>query len=402
MRVTRNLRQALHGVTVNKGNTILMTLGVIIGIASLTIIVAIGEGTKQKALERIIEMGFGTDSFMTMAGAGKLFFGKAQMPTNLTLEDVDDIRALPTVQLVIPMQSMSMRAVYKRNNTFSSVNGVTPPWRPSGQWVMSDGVFFTDEDMDRKAKVVVLGATPARKLFQNEDPIGKMIRIGSVYFKVIGVMKQKGVTESGHDPDDRMVIPLTTSTSRLFHQTYLRNMKIQVTSPSLVLTTMDNVRQILRRNHNLSFLADDDFRFVTPEGIMEWITREQQAMNSMLILISTVSLLVGGIVIMNIMLVSISERIREIGVRRCFGARRSDITQQFLFESVFVSLLGGALGIILGVAISSALKKSGLLPAYISWEPFVLAFLFSTAVGLIFGIQPARKAAFLNPEETLR
>lgn len=402
MRVFRNLRQALHGVTVNKGNTVLMTLGVIIGIASLTVIVAIGEGTKQKSLDRIVEMGFGVDSFMVMAGAGKLFQVKAQMPTSLTLQDADDLRALPGVQLVVPMQMQRMRAIYKRNTTTSSVNGATPPWQISGQWFMADGNFFTDEDMERKAKVVVLGATPARKLFINEDPLGKMIRIGSVYFKVIGVMRQKGTTESGHDPDDRMVIPLTTSTSRLFHQTHLRSMRIQVTNPSEVLDTMESVRRILRRNHNLSFLAEDDFRFVTAEGIMEWVTKEQQSMNRMLILISTVSLLVGGIVIMNIMLVSVRERIREIGVRRCFGARRSDITQQFLFESIFVSLLGGALGIVLGVVISYALKQSGLLPAHITWQPFVLAFVFSTIIGLVFGIQPARKAAFLNPEETLR
>ena len=379
-----------------------MTLGVVIGIASLTVIVAIGEGTKQKSLERIIEMGFGADSFMVMAGAGKIFHAKAQMPTNLTLQDMDDLRALPPVQMVIPIQTQRMRAIYKRNNTTSSVNGTTPPWQTSGQWVMSDGNFFTDEDLERKAKVVVLGATPVRKLFLNEDPLGKMIRIGSVYFKVIGVMRQKGVTESGYDPDDRMVIPITTSTSRLLHQTHLRSMRIQVTNLGELLDTMESVRRILRRNHNLSFLAEDDFRFVTAEGIMEWITKEQQAMNRMLILISTISLLVGGIVIMNIMLVSVRERIREIGVRRCFGARRSDITQQFLFESVFVALLGGALGIILGVAISYALKQSGLLPAYITWQPFALAFVFSTIIGLVFGIQPARKAAFLNPEETLR
>jgi putative ABC transport system permease protein len=152
----------------------------------------------------------------------------------------------------------------------------------------------------------------------------------------------------------------------------------------------------------LSPLADDDFRFVTPEGIMQWVTESEQALNRMLFLISTVSLLVGGIVIMNILLVSIRERIHEIGVRRCFGARRSDITQQFLFESIFVSLLGGAMGAMLGWTLSTGLKRFDLLPTKITWDPFILAFLFSVIVGLVFGIHPARKAACLNPDETLR
>tara|TARA_Y100000294_G_C8432230_1_gene287332 strand:- start:222 stop:719 length:498 start_codon:yes stop_codon:yes gene_type:complete len=165
---------------------------------------------------------------------------------------------------------------------------------------------------------------------------------------------------------------------------------------------MAGVTQILRRNHGLSPLADDDFRFVTPEGIMQWVTESEQALNRMLFLISTVSLLVGGIVIMNILLVSIRERIHEIGVRRCFGARRSDITQQFLFESIFVSLLGGAMGAMLGWTLSTGLKRFDLLPTKITWDPFILAFLFSVIVGLVFGIHPARKAAWLNPDETLR
>ncbi len=189
--------------------------------------------------------------------------------------------------------------------------------------------------MKRKRKVIVLGATPARKLFGEEDPLGKRVRVRDVHFEVIGLLETKGLTESGYDPDDRALIPLATSISRLTNETHLHSIKVLAMRPDLVPQTMENVRFLLRRNHNLSPLAEDDFRFVTPKGIMEWVTESEQAMNRMLILISTVSLLVGGIVIMNILLVSIRERIREIGIRRCFGARRSDITQQFLFESVF-------------------------------------------------------------------
>ncbi|MCH7623865.1 MAG: ABC transporter permease [Nitrospinae bacterium] len=379
-----------------------MTLGIIVGIGSLTVIVAIGEGTKAKVLDRIANLGFGPDSFSVYAGSGRLFFRSGGRTTSLTLEDVDDIRALPTVRLVIPRQRKRIRVIYKKEFTTTRVYGVTPEWQIARNWDITDGIFFSDRHMERKRRVIVLGSTPAKKLFGDKDPIDKMIRVGNVFFRVIGLLEEKGLTESGYDPDDRSLIPLTTSMSRLTHQTYLHSAKVMVMNPSLVENTMEDIRQILRENHNLSPLADDDFRYVTPEGIMQWVTESAQAMNRMLILISTVSLLVGGIVIMNILLVSIRERVHEIGIRRCFGARRSDITQQFLFESVFVSLLGGILGTLIGLTLSIIFQRFDILPTKITWEPFALAFVFSTVIGLVFGIQPARKAAMLSPEEALR
>ncbi len=402
MRITRNLRQALRGLTFNKGNTCLMTLGVVIGIASLTVIVAIGEGTKAKVLERITNLGFGPDSFSVYAGAGRLFFRRSKTPTSMTLEDADDIRAMPGVRLVVPRQRIRIKTIYKDQFTTTRIYGVTPEWQVARNWELSDGQFFTDRDMRLKRKVIVVGSTPARKLFGDVDPIGKLFRVGNVFFEVIGLLEEKGLTESGYDPDDRAVIPLTTSMSRLTNQKHLHSIKVMAMSPAEVTEVMQGVTQILRRNHNLSVLAEDDFRFVTPEGIMQWVTESEQALNRMLILVSTVSLLIGGIVIMNILLVSIRERIREIGIRRCFGARRSDITQQFLFESIFVSLLGGAVGVAMGYLISTGLQRFDLIAARITWEPFALALMFSTLIGLVFGIQPARKAAMLSPEETLR
>lgn len=402
MRITRNLRQALRGLTFNKGNTCLMTLGVVIGIASLTVIVAIGEGTKAKVLERITNLGFGPDSFSVYAGAGRLFFKRSKTPTSMTLEDADDIRAMPGVRLVVPRQRIRIKIIYKNQFTTTRVYGVTPEWQVARNWELFDGQFFTDRDMRLKRKVIVVGSTPARKLFGDVDPIGKLFRVGNVFFEVIGLLEEKGLTESGYDPDDRAVIPLTTSMSRLTNQKHLHSIKVMAMSPAEVEEVMQGVTQILRRNHNLSVLAEDDFRFVTPEGIMQWVTESEQALNRMLVLVSTVSLLIGGIVIMNILLVSIRERIREIGIRRCFGARRSDITQQFLFESIFVSLLGGAVGVAMGYLISTGLQRFDLIAARITWEPFALALMFSTLIGLVFGIQPARKAAMLSPEETLR
>ena len=402
MRIFKNLIQALRGLKLNRGNTLLMTLGVMVGIASLTVIVAIGFGIKVKVLDRISNLGFGPESFSVMAGAGKMFFSRSKNTTSMSLQDAEDLLALPTVRLVVPRQRKRMQIINKKEFTSTRVYGVTPDWQRARGWQVVDGVFLSDTDLDRKKKVVVLGATPVRKLFKDTDPIGKMVRLQNNYYEVIGLLQEKGLTESGYDPDDRALIPLTTSMSRLTHETHLHSIKVVTLDSSQVPKTMEAVKQVLRRNHNLSILSEDDFRFVTPEGIMEWVTESAQAMNRMLILLSTVSLLVGGVVIMNILLVSISERVREIGIRRCFGARKSDITLQFLFESILVSLLGGILGIGLGLSISFGLKRLDILPTQVTWEPFVLSFVFCTLIGLIFGIHPARKAALMSPEESIR
>ena len=402
MRIFKNLIQALRGLKLNRGNTLLMTLGVMVGIASLTVIVAIGIGIKVKVLDRISNLGFGPESFSVMAGAGKMFFSRSKNTTSMSLQDAEDLLALPTVRLVVPRQRKRMQIINKKEFTSTRVYGVTPDWQRARGWQVVDGVFLSDTDLDRKKKVVVLGATPARKLFKDTDPIGKMVRLQNNYYEIIGVLQEKGLTESGYDPDDRALIPLTTSMSRLTRETHLHSIKVVTLDASQVPKTMEAVKQVLRRNHNLSILSEDDFRFVTPEGIMEWVTESAQAMNRMLILISTVSLLVGGVVIMNILLVSISERVREIGIRRSFGARKLDITLQFLFESILVSLLGGILGIALGLSISFGLQRFDILPTQITWEPFVISFVFCTLIGLIFGIHPARKAALISPDESIR
>jgi len=402
MRIYKNLRQALRGLIVNRSNTLLMTIGVMIGISSLTVIVAIGFGIKFKVLNRIANMGFGPESFSVMAGAGKMFFSRSKNTTSMSLQDADDLLALPTVRLVVPRQRKRMQIINKKEFTSTRVYGVTPDWQRARGWHVQDGTFLSDTDLDRRKKVVVLGATPARKLFRDMDPIGKMVRLQNNYYEIIGILQEKGLTESGYDPDDRALIPLTTSMSRLTRETHLHSIKVVTLDASQVPKTMEAVKQVLRRNHNLSILSEDDFRFVTPEGIMEWVTESAQAMNRMLILISTVSLLVGGVVIMNILLVSISERVREIGIRRSFGARKLDITLQFLFESILVSLLGGILGIALGLSISFGLQRFDILPTQITWEPFVISFVFCTLIGLIFGIHPARKAALISPDESIR
>jgi len=193
MRILRNLGQALRGLQLNKGNTFLMTLGIMIGIASLTVIVAIGEGTKSKVLNRIANMGFGPESFSVYSGAGRLFFGRNRNITSMTLQDVDDIRAMPGVAIVVPRQRKRMRIINKKEFTTTRVYGVSPEWQPARQWRVVDGVFFNEMDMDRKRKVIVLGNTPTRKIFGEMDPLGKKIRVGQVFFEVIGILETKGL-----------------------------------------------------------------------------------------------------------------------------------------------------------------------------------------------------------------
>ncbi|MFQ5716890.1 MAG: ABC transporter permease [Nitrospinales bacterium] len=404
MRIFVNLTQALRGLRTNRGNAVLMMLGMAVGVASLTFIVAVGEGAKTLVMNRISKMGLGAESFSVFAGAGRLFFKRpgASAVTSLTLRDADDIQAIPNVRLAVPGQRKRMRIIYKKRFANAPVYGMIPGWQYAWQWSLSDGRYFAEDDMRRKRRVAILGVTPLKKLFGSEDPIGKMIRVNQVFFEVIGVLRQRGATESGFDHDDFVAVPLSVSASRLLRQTHLHSIRVVTIDPNATWETIDEVKRILRRNHKLSALAADDFRFITPRGIMEWVTEMKRAMDRTLALISTLSLLVGGIVIMNIMQVSIQERIREIGIRRCFGASRTDITLQFLFESTLVSLLGGAAGLFFVFAVSVGVRYFGVFPATLPWEVFALAFSLCLAIGVIFGIQPARKAAFLSPEETLR
>lgn len=402
MRFIRIAREAIRGLKSNKVNLVLMMLGIIIGIASLTVIVAIGEGAKTQVLERISQFGFGSEAIYIGAGAGKVFSHRRKKATSLTMEDADVLRELENVKLIAPYQGKRMRVIYKKESSHIRINGITPEWFTARNWEISDGEYISYEDVRDMSKVCIIGATPRKKLFKDEDPIGKFLRINRVYFKVIGLLEEKGVTQSGYDPDDRMVIPLSTSARRLFRQTHLSSLRIQMQNPGQAKETIEQIRSILRERHHLSPTAEDDFRIITPDVLMKWITKSKQTFTIMLGLISTISLLVSGIVIMNIMLVSVNERIKEIGIKRSFGARKSDTLLQFLMESTFISLAGGMLGLVLGAAISISISAFTKMSASINWVSFVLAFIFSVTVGILFGIQPARKATLMNPVQALK
>jgi putative ABC transport system permease protein len=379
-----------------------MMLGIIIGIASLTVIVSIGEGAKTQILSRISQFGFGSEAVYIGSGAGKVFSHRRKKSNTLTLQDAEILGELENVKLIAPYQGKRLRTIYKKESSTTRINGITPEWFTARTWNLTDGDYISDEDLIGMRKVCVIGVTPMKKLFKDEDPIGKFVRINKVYFKVIGIMEEKGVSESGYDPDDRIVIPLTTSARRLFQQVHINSIRLQLHDAHQAKDTIKQIRSILRERHHLATTAEDDFRIITPDVLVEWITKSKNTLTIMLGMISTISLLVSGIVIMNIMLVSVNERIKEIGIKRSFGARKSDILMQFLLESTFVSLSGGMVGLVLGGVINFFISYFSRLKATMSLESFVLAFIFSVLVGILFGLQPARKATLMNPVQALR
>ena len=402
MRIFRIALEAVRGLKSNKVNLVLMMLGIIIGIASLTVIVSIGEGAKTQILSRISQFGFGSEAVYIGSGAGKVFSHRRKKANTLTLQDAEILGELENVKLIAPYQGKRLRTIYKKESSTTRINGITPEWFTARTWNLTDGDYISDEDLIGMRKVCVIGVTPMKKLFKDEDPIGKFVRINKVYFKVIGIMEEKGVSESGYDPDDRIVIPLTTSARRLFQQVHINSIRLQLHDAHQAKDTIKQVRSILRERHHLATTAEDDFRIITPDVLVEWITKSKKTLTVMLGMISTISLLVSGIVIMNIMLVSVNERIKEIGIKRSFGARKSDILMQFLLESTFVSLSGGMIGLVLGGVINFFISTFSRLKATMSLESFVLAFIFSVLVGILFGLQPARKATLMNPVQALR
>jgi putative ABC transport system permease protein len=267
---------------------------------------------------------------------------------------------------------------------------------------VSQGHFFTDQDLAKRGRVAVLGDTTAQELFQNANPLGRMIRINRVPFTVIGVLSTKGASFRGNDRDDRILVPLTTAQRRLSKVDRYSGLRVNLLPWADKAAAVAEAERLLREGHQLPPEALDDFMVVTPEALAGMLTRQSRSMVFMLTFISAVSLLVAGMVIMNIMLVAVTERTREIGLRRALGARRGDITLQFLFESILVALVGGACGLGLGMLLSRSVVLVLDLPVAFSPEGLAVSFLFSSTVGLVFGLLPARRAAALPPAECVR
>lgn len=401
----RLLREAARFLWSSRAYALLMMIGLIIGIASVTVIYELGAGVRERVFSLMANMGFGADAMFVSSGGGRLGLHRpGASARTITLEDVAAIARLDNVEMVSPQLAMRRdRVSHHDRHTSTFVVGVTPEYGAARRWEAATGRFLEPQDESQRRRVAVLGAATAEELFPGETPLGQLIQIGNVPLTVVGVLEAKGgASGSGRSRDDFILTPLSVSMRRLAKEDKVSGLRVNFSDPTRRLETAEEVRLLLRGRHKLAQSAPDDFTITTPDALVAIITRQARAMVVMLTFISAVSLFVSGIVIMNIMLVAVSERAHEIGVRRAVGARRGDILTQVLMESLMVSLVGGACGFGLGALLSWLCTLLFDLPTAFSPVGFGLAFAFSAGVGLFFGLFPARKAAALQPVESLR
>ena len=397
------LRMALRSILKNKMRTTLTMLGIVIGVGAVIIMVAIGNGAQAQIKRQISNLG--TNLIVVTAGStaqGGASQG-AQSFNRLTVDDVKAIKQQATLLAAVsPVIVTRTQVVGGAGNWRAEVNGVSTDYLTIRDWAVSSGALFTDEDVNAKHTVVLLGATVAKNLFADGEPVGSEIRLGKTPFTVIGVLASKGQTANGSDQDDVVLVPYTTAQTRLNGFSFLAQILASAVGPSQLAPAQEEIKGIMRDAHGIARGGLDDFTVRDQTAIAQAATSTSSIMTSLLAAIASVSLVVGGIGIMNIMLVSVTERTREIGIRMAIGARGSDVLLQFLVESIVMCLLGGLVG--LGVGAGGA----QLVARITGWSietPVSAVFLavgFSAAVGIFFGFYPARKAAALDPIQALR
>lgn len=402
MSLSRLIKVSFTALLKYKVRTFLMMLGIIIGIATLTVIVSMTMGAQKKIMQNV--QNFGPNSVMISAGGGKVWGPADENTTTLTLNDATAIKeSIQGIKYIAPFTiHQEQDIIYGNKNTTSVVIGVTPEWTNAWQWFVEKGDFISDEDISSLSKNCVLGQTVVRELFDNQNPIGETVRINNTNFKVIGVMKKRGTSPMGMDMDRRVTVPLPTAMRRLFNITHIGMLRLYLVDPSRLDEVTKSVTSILRERHHISPPEEDDFRVMNSIAIAKAVKGVSQTLVILLGLLSLVALLIGGIVITNIMFISVNERRKEIGIRRAFGARARDIMNQFLGEALIVTVSGGIIGTILGIAMSKGIALVKKMPVTISWEPFIIAIVFSMLVGVLSGLQPAKRAASLDPVEAIR
>ncbi|MFO1518389.1 MAG: ABC transporter permease [bacterium] len=400
--LTRHLKQAVKALTSNKVRTALSMLGIIIGVAAVIAMLALGNGAKKSIETQLASLG---SNLLNLRPGARRVGGVALdigAVTRLTLEDSKDILlSVPSIAKVSPSVSGRAQVVFGHNNASTQVVGATPDYAPMRSYVPTVGRFFTEEEDQKRARVAVLGMTVVRELFGDANPIGESIKINKINFQVIGILPEKGAN-AYRDQDDMIIIPLQTAMHRLLGKDYVDSIDIEVESPEEMDTAKDLIQSLMVKRHRLPPSQQDSFDIRNLAEIQAALSETSRTLSWLLASIAGVSLLVGGIGIMNIMLVSVTERTREIGLRKAIGAKRSAILSQFLIESVVVSLIGGFMGLLLGVSITFALSKLAGWAAYVSLSSVALAVSFSATVGVVFGLWPAQKASRLNPIQALR
>jgi len=404
MEVVAIIRIAMRALARNKMRSALTMLGIIIGVGAVIAMVGIGQGAQKQAQDQIAAMG----SNILFVSSGTVNRGGMRMgwgaTKTLVYEDMTAIlKECPAVAMAAPGSQTTAQVVFGNDNWSTNINGTEPQYLDVRNWPLQSGVDFEQTDVDTAANVAIIGDTVRKNLFGATDPVGQTIRIKSLPFKVIGVLSPKGQSAAmGQDQDDTIIIPITTLMKKMTGDTWLRWIMVSATSRTSSYAAQQQIESLLRDRHRIRPGQDDDFVVRNLADIADLADQQNQVFTMLLASIASVSLLVGGIGIMNIMLVSVTERTREIGIRMAIGATESDVQRQFLIEAVILSLIGGAIGIAFGLLSSVAISTIFHWAVLVSPLSIVVAAIFSGAVGIFFGYYPARKAARLDPIDALR
>lgn len=396
---------AMRAIAANKLRSFLTMLGIIIGVASVIAMMAIGQGSKKSIQANIAEMG--SNMIMIRPGQDKGPGGAQQDASDMQTLKLKDYEALKEqakyLSAISPSVNSSGQFINGNNNTPSTIYGISPDYMQIRQQKVKDGEMFTDEEVRSSAKVCVIGKTVADNLFTNgEDPVGKVIRFNKIPFRVVGVLESKGYNSFGMDQDDVVLAPYTTVMKRILSVTYLQGINASAVTEDMTDLAIENITSILRENHKLKASDEDNFTIRSQQEMAEMMNSTSDTMTVLLLVVACISLVVGGIGIMNIMYVSVTERTKEIGLRMSVGARGIDILNQFLIESVLLSVTGGLIGVIVGVGAAVGINVFAHWPIQIQPWSVLLSFAVCSATGIFFGWYPAKKAASLDPIEAIR
>ncbi|WP_318345134.1 ABC transporter permease [Flagellimonas baculiformis] len=403
-RILNLIKIALKAIVLNKMRTLLTMLGIIIGVASVIAMLAIGEGSKQSIRDEISSMG---SNMINIRPGADMRGGVRMNPSEMQSLKLKDYEALKEeaslLAYVTPQVSGSGQSINGANNWPTSIYGVNPEYLDIKIWDLEDGSMFTNAEVQSAAKVAVIGQTVAENLFTNgEDPIGKMIRFNSIPFKIIGVLSEKGESNFGQDQDDVILAPYTTVQKRILAIDYIQSIVASAISEEDAQGAVDEISTILRRQHDIGSNENDDFNVFSMDELISTFSSTSEMLTILLVAIASISLLIGGIGIMNIMYVSVKERTREIGLRMSVGAKGSDILLQFLIEAILISVTGGLIGVILGFTATLFIKGVLGWPTIITSYSVIVSFLVCAVTGIFFGWYPARKASALDPITALR